>query len=1393
LIDELTNQGRLADVGGTAGLLRLLSEPDDDARWEDLACLLLDVVGRNLERRLWLAQRMNETQPSEETRFEIIAAMTARQAFGAPGAIGESWVLPPEPPVPIRGRPGGYRSPNKDSDSFIIPISSGEPWPVRDGTIYRLAGSGDNAHDVVVLKLPELVCQLVRRNRKKQITSRLYVLRDPDGVEHPIRHSALVDPKSWESWSDPILADPKVLHALAYAVQYMAKSVDMFDERWCWRDGQLQSVPEGYGPDGYGERSPFSDVECWEAWHKILTIGANHPKFALVAGSGLGGLYLEPLGRARFVLNLISELSSQAKSTAQHTGAGELGWPGPNPLTPEGAFWVMNAAPGGLEAKIGGLGCLPAFIDELGAAGYTPDQLESWIMRQASAGGGRIRGSRIADDFSEGSHHGSLIVVSSNKTPVSAKRSDGISPRAIKVWGPMIGPVKNREAAKQATEIANLVAAAYGYPLSRVLAGEVSLEHVRELLTEADLALDIGRGEVLGRVAMSLAVLVAGARLLAEMFDVPVFADAALRGALKVLAEAEADRLVTATTCGALFIELVLEGIASRRAAWPTLEEMEGEEQLSKGETLYNATGKSVDLPKRYSLKDREGVQLPEGILVFTKAGNDIMHEAGIDKLMVLRELKNGDGEWHLRTRKDPDHPYRYGLSLPGIKELVYGYMLVKTGNTGNGGVSDPETSRSEAETFISGKPEMGEPTKPTPETISGKPEIAALQEMSRSEAQDGQIPEPVSGFSGFSEISPIEVDHAAHTTNLSHEAIDPPLDLGELPLDTPECVELLRGLDLIGLRSWAKQWTVAGYLTARQRTRIRRRIEIDTGSRWPPPDDDDPDPSNDGDPNNDGEDDVQRDGEDDVPDAATPPMVTTKPAEVPSVSNRPHKTAPSSTAKPEPHGAKPGSRYRADSPRSRVLDADLDGLVLLAPGEPARRVDKLSGLGKLLHLALEAEANPLEVTATAMKVIGITGKELLESDSFAVAPDWDVRTRKGDGRVFALLGEAGTPGRPSVRVIWAPSDKRFGKLASGPSILASLEKFETAHGGTAPQGSGRADFKELLTRSHNSITGRKLTKLISTESIEPEWIAKVGLSGEAGALSWDREPGADGAKSTHGHALDRNGDFLTALRESRVPIGAPEHLTGRFAFDPGEKRPGWWEIAPPTAWPHELPYLATSDGRFIADTRRHRVGDPVRITTVTARFIVKELGIPLVVVDAWVWPESCEYLRPVADVLRDARADLVTATSPEGITAYKAHKDVYSEWINDLSAQFHEPDLVTKDGLTRGPRWWSPTLHAHIVAGARVARVRSVRKAALTSGIWPAAMGGTDQVFYFSTEPDPERFAKRVGLSIGSGLGEWKHAGSGALPNDFAALEYRPGRLLALLDTLTGKAHDGH
>ena len=171
--------------------------------------------------------------------------------------------------------------------------------------------------------------------------------------------------------------------------------------------------------------------------------------------------------------------------------------------------------------------------------------------------------------------------------------------------------------------------------------------------------------------------------------------------------------------------------------------------------------------------------------------------------------------------------------------------------------------------------------------------------------------------------------------------------------------------------------------------------------------------------------------------------------------------------------------------------------------------------------------------------------------------------------------------------------------------------------------------------------------------------------------------------------------------------------------------------------------------------------------------------------VEAHVWDERTRYLNPWANRLRDARARVLPPSldgDPDAAAVLEAVKATYTR-----SLGYHASE---KAGRYYYPYWWLA-----VVATARVNLFRKIRNVAKKEDRYPLAIA-TDWVLYASNETDPER-AMPQGLTLGRGLGQFKHAGAAPMGVVAPLLVDQPnakqvGAVVEAMEGRTNTTNDG-
>jgi hypothetical protein len=139
---------------------------------------------------------------------------------------------------------------------------------------------------------------------------------------------------------------------------------------------------------------------------------------------------------------------------------------------------------------------------------------------------------------------------------------------------------------------------------------------------------------------------------------------------------------------------------------------------------------------------------------------------------------------------------------------------------------------------------------------------------------------------------------------------------------------------------------------------------------------------------------------------------------------------------------------------------------------------------------------------------------------------------------------------------------------------------------------------------------------------------------------------------------------------------------------------------------------------------------------------------------EGYTWPSSGRHLRPWYELIREARADLLVAGGP----ALGAVKDMCREGLGRMASKARTvpQGRTLADDPTYQPYWaWA------VIAEVRerlMARVDAL--AELSRPVVPVAID-TDCLYFLSSRRSPGQLAVALGLPLGSGLGQFKPAGS--------------------------------
>jgi hypothetical protein len=327
--------------------------------------------------------------------------------------------------------------------------------------------------------------------------------------------------------------------------------------------------------------------------------------------------------------------------------------------------------------------------------------------------------------------------------------------------------------------------------------------------------------------------------------------------------------------------------------------------------------------------------------------------------------------------------------------------------------------------------------------------------------------------------------------------------------------------------------------------------------------------------------------------------------------------------------------------------------------------------------------------------------------DPFVNSPGpWHVGTTGGGLRAGFTCWVPGTDHAFEVTLLeWEPPNRTggprggpWGDCGTGEELLEQLARWHRATGGAVWRRTG-AITSEAWLRDHY----RRAGTLRATETPE-------GLENVEADLTWHRAPFAlVEAKAAHCHAFDLNAMYLSAASSLALPVGTPEHRSGRWVDKPAATEPGYWRL------------------------------DRGWVTSPTLALLREQLGPDLKVLEGWCYPEHHRFLEPWYRTWRDARAELLAGGGP----ALEAVKATYRQGVGRM-------------GSTRRARGDADPLHQPywrqaVIAEARTRLERRIAK--LRQG--PVAVD-VDCLWFLTNTADPTRFAHRTGLPVGDGLGQF-------------------------------------
>lgn len=531
-------------------------------------------------------------------------------------------------------------------------------WITSDDTgessrgIAQWQGQGENrALRPVLPWIPKVTRYITSKDSKGKILEARYTLVI-GGHEDTIDADELLQAEAWKRWPGAVgVHDRPLREVLAIIVQAEASQLAQTPAVPYWDGDQLVMPGADLLARGYGERYDSGEVG------ELLAIATANPKLALLLGFSYGAPYVEPLARQPFWACPSGD-SSKGKTTALLAATSLHGKPGKS-----GANRSWNATVNGVNILLGQLAVMPAFLDEIHMAGFTPATLKKAVHTTCD-GADRFTSSRTRKMKDSPPWYG-VLFSTGNLSVTGMCPQPEIAVRVVEVPAPIVA---NSATSKRVKEIARRN---YGWWRPIPLAEMSQAIAIAEGLI--GMPEDGGAAE---RIVENLALGVAGAFALGGK----PMADAAL-GAARELLAVQVDELTDegAKPCEKL-VEELRQALIARPFKFPAPSEYDGWLTAEKA-------------PHGLAI---EGFHEDGTVRVLTKFMDSIARDAGLDNARIaLRELKeagalrvgvekDGDGRARLRKR------IRLGGKRFDVYEidLTYDENAKNTGTTGTTGTN---------------------------------------------------------------------------------------------------------------------------------------------------------------------------------------------------------------------------------------------------------------------------------------------------------------------------------------------------------------------------------------------------------------------------------------------------------------------------------------------------------------------------------------------------------------------------------------------------------------------------------------------------------------------------------------------------------------------------------
>jgi hypothetical protein len=469
--------------------------------------------------------------------------------------------------------PDGPDDTGNDSDDqpagdpeFPVPMSSGRwAYSTGDGTdgyqrgLYRQESAAAGGEWVWQAPLPHVLERLSQRDgdgRRRSMCYRLATRPLASADEVAVISDEDVKTGLWAERLDVDLsADQRIVQAVCAAIRNTARlhaeHAEMVPR---WHAGELTLPATDVGPAGYGVLTP-DEQAAREAWGEIAAMAIRAPKLALTLGASLGAAFVSPLGLQPFLFYLVGR-AQHGKSTALQAAAAVWG----EPASVVDIWNMSGQAPLQYFAE---LACVPAFLDERGSGGLSPEKTQALIL-SLTEGAKRRMGTKTGKATSTGGWRSGLFATG-NASILGQITDEAIAARVLEIPAPITGSAADARRLKS-----ELLPAAAGWVQHWQRHAGMHITGFADAITDALADLDLPDGGVARTLGGHYALALAGTARLEELLGVPGLRAAALTGAREILQWALAELDERGIAPAERVYHAATQAWAARPAAYPS-------------------------------------------------------------------------------------------------------------------------------------------------------------------------------------------------------------------------------------------------------------------------------------------------------------------------------------------------------------------------------------------------------------------------------------------------------------------------------------------------------------------------------------------------------------------------------------------------------------------------------------------------------------------------------------------------------------------------------------------------------------------------------------------------------------------------------------------------------